>query len=91
MYVWFRNLQLFIVHIILLLKSVLPFRNITETLNSHKLPEKKDLEACDKLIYKLSGLDAELVATAQETWKAINSKVTELFVIEKKLQKQEQG
>ena len=47
------------------------FRNITETLNSHKPPEKKDLEACDKLIYmyklseQLSGFDAELVATAQ--------------------------
>ena len=70
------------------------FRNITEALNSHKPPEKKDLEACDKLIHKLSeqlsGLDAELVATAQETWKAINSKVTELFVIEKELRKQEQ-
>ena len=70
------------------------FKNITETLNSHKPPEKKDLEACEKLIYKLSEqlseLDAELVATAQETWKAINSKVTELFDIEKELRKQEQ-
>ena len=70
------------------------FRNITEMLNSHKPPEKKDLEACEKLIHKLSEqlsvIDGELVATAREAWKAINSKVTELFVIEKELRKQEQ-
>ena len=69
-------------------------RNITESLNSHKPPEKEDLEACDNLIHKLSEqlseLDAELVARAQETWKAINSKVTELFDIKKELRKQEQ-